>query len=107
VVRGGALTHKHFQMMMKENFSSLPVLNKTITFCLGWDVSPPLDHVVPCKKLRDEGLHTFKGMLGFRMKVNGEAHFEFVHHNISTDDMNDGKMKYEIFGKVGLNDRMR
>ena len=28
VERGGALTHKHFQMLVKGNFSSLPVLNK-------------------------------------------------------------------------------
>ena len=104
--RGGALTHKHFQMMVKENFSSLLVLNKKIKVCLGWDVSSPTDHVVPCKKLRDEGLHTFKGMLGYCMKDNGEAHFEFVHHNILADDMSDGKMEYENFGKVGLNNHM-
>ena len=55
--RGEALTHKHFQMVVKRDFSSLPVLNKKIKVCLGWDVSSLMDHAVPCKKLRDEGLH--------------------------------------------------
>lgn len=37
------------------------------------------------------------------MKDNGEEHFEFVHRNVSAEDMNDGKMEYTKFGKVGLN----
>ena len=82
-------------------FSSLPVLNKKIKVCLGWDASPPMDHAVPWKKLRDEGF-----AFVYCMKDSGEAHFKFVHHNISTDDMNDGEIEYGIFGKVGLNNLM-
>ena len=37
--RGGVLTHKHLQMMVKDNFVSLLVLNKKIKVCLGWDES--------------------------------------------------------------------
>lgn len=29
---------------------------------------------MPCKMLRDEGLHTFLGMIGYCMKDNGEEH---------------------------------
>lgn len=82
---GGALTHKHFQMMMKGNFTSLAVLNKKIKVCLGWHENPPTGHV------RDEGLHTFLGMVGYCMKDNGEDHFEFVHHNVSFDAINEGQ----------------
>jgi hypothetical protein len=35
VEKGGALTHKHFQMMVKGNLSSLLLLNKKIKVCLG------------------------------------------------------------------------
>jgi hypothetical protein len=45
----------------------------------------------------------FMGMVGFCMKVNGEKHFEFVHHDVSAHDMNEGKMEYAKFGKVGFN----
>lgn len=61
VERGGALTHKHFQMMVKGNFSSLLVLNKQIKVCLGWDGNPPT------------GLHMFKGMISYCMKDNGRS----------------------------------
>ena len=53
---------------------------------------------------RDEGLHTFLGMVGYCMKDNEEEHLEFVHHNASTKDMDEGKMEYAKLGKVGLND---
>jgi len=33
--KGGVLTHKHFQVVVKGNFSDLQVLNKKIKTCLG------------------------------------------------------------------------
>lgn len=94
--RGGSLTHKLLQMLMKGNFSSLPVENKEIEVCLGWDVSPTWD----------EGLHTFLGVVGCCMKGNGEEQFEFVNHNVSADDMNKGKLEHAKFGKVNLNNHV-
>jgi hypothetical protein len=70
---------------------------------MGWDESPPTGRVVLCKKLRDEGLHTFKGMLGYCVEDNGDEHFEFVHYNVSAVVMNTGKMESIKFGKVGWN----
>lgn len=71
--RGGALTHMHFQMVAKGDFNSLPMLNKKIKVALGWDAEPCVGHVVPCKKLRDEGLHIFCGygrvLWGYCMKT--------------------------------------
>lgn len=100
---GWCINPQAISKMAKGNFNSLPMLNKKIKVCLGWDVSPPMGHVVSCKKLKDEGLHTFKGMIGYSMKNNEEMHFEFVHHNVSANEMNNGKMEYTKFGKVGLN----
>ena len=36
------------------------------------------------------------------MTNNNEEHFEFVHHSVWVEDMNDGQMVYRKFGKVGL-----
>lgn len=69
---------------------------------MGWGESPPTYCVVSCKNLRDEGLHNFKGMLGYCVEDNGEEHFGFVHHNVSAIVVNGGKMEYIKFGKVGL-----
>ena len=55
---------KYFQMVMKGNIRSLPMLNKILKVCLGWDECPPMGRVVTSKRLRDEGLHTFLGMVG-------------------------------------------
>lgn len=101
-----ALMHKHFQMVRKSNFNTLPVLSKRIKVCLGWDESPPTGHVVSCKSLEDVGLHTFLAMVGYCMKDNGEEHFEFVHNNVSTHDMNEGKMEHAKFGRMGLNNHV-
>ena len=103
VERGGTLIHMHFQMVVKGNLKSFLVLTKKIKVCLGWDESHPTDHVVSCKKLKDEGLHTYRGMLKYCMKDNGDAHFEFVHHNVLAEDMNDGKLEYVKLNKVGMN----
>jgi hypothetical protein len=37
------------------------------------------------------------------MKDNGEEHFEFVHHNVSAIDMNEGKIEYAKFGEISSN----
>ena len=42
--RGCASMHKHFQMVLKRNSSSLLVLNKKIKVCLGWDESSLTGH---------------------------------------------------------------
>lgn len=41
-------------------------------------------------------------MVGDCMKDNKEDHFEFVHHNVFANGLNEGKMEYTKFGKVGL-----
>ena len=45
IEHNNALTHKHFQMTVKGNFSSLLVLNKKIKVCLSWDECPPIGHI--------------------------------------------------------------
>lgn len=52
--------------------------------------------------LRVKGSHTLLAMDGYYMKDNGEECFEFVHHNVSSNDMSEGKTECAKFGKVGL-----
>lgn len=35
-------------------------------------------------------------MIGCCVKDNGEENIEFMHHNVSADDMNRGKMECEV-----------
>lgn len=45
-------------------------------------------------------------MVRYCMKDNGEEHFEYVHHNISSKDMNEDKLEYAKFRKVGLKNQV-
>lgn len=38
--------------------------------------------------------------------MHEKEHVEFVHPNVSAEDMNEGKMEYAKFGKVGMNNHM-
>ena len=100
------MTHKYFQMIVKGNFSGLLVLNKKVEGLFGIRCESSNGHVVSCKKLMNEDLHTFKGMIGYYMKDNGEDHFEFVHHNVWADGIYDGKMEHAKCSKVGSNNRV-
>lgn len=59
-----------------------------------------------CCLLQEEVMQTFLGMVGYCVKDNGEECYEFVHHNISSDDMNREKLDYAKFGKVGAKNRV-
>ena len=69
----GTVMHKHIQMVVKGNFNTLPVLNKKIKICLGWDVSPPMGHVVFCKKLRYEVCMLSKAWLVIVRRAMGRS----------------------------------
>ena len=56
-----------------------------------------------CKKLRDEGLHIFKGMMGYCMKDIGKEHLKFIHHNVSIYEMSEHNLEYANSGKIGSN----
>jgi hypothetical protein len=75
-------------------------LNKKLKVCLGWHENPPIGHV------RDEGLHTFLRMIRYCWKDNGEEQFEFVHHNVLSDDMIDEKMEYVKFVNFSFKNRL-
>lgn len=77
-------------MIVKGNSNSFLVFNKENKFDLGWDANPIVGHIISCTMLRDEELHTFWGMVGYCMKDNGENHFQFVHHDVHVDDLNEG-----------------
>lgn len=53
-----------------------------------------------CKHLSGEGLHMLLGMVEYCMKDKGEDHFEFDHHNVSVEDMNEGNWNMRSLGKL-------
>lgn len=45
-------------------------------------------------------------MVGHCMTDNGEEVLHIVHHNVSTDDMNEVNIEYVKFGNVSLNNHV-
>ena len=77
IERGGALSRLHLQMVCRLVTSSTAMVSKLIKTYLGWnDVKKaPVGHHILTKTLRNTGLHTFIGMLGYYIKDKGEDHF--------------------------------
>jgi hypothetical protein len=65
------------------------VFNKKIKVCLGGHDHPMTGHVMSCKRLRDKGLHTFLGMVGYCMKDKRRSILS-VFIIMSSYDMNEG-----------------
>jgi len=98
--RGGALSRLRLQMVCQMMASSATVVSKRIKTHLGWDKpgAAPMGHHILTKTLRNTGLHTFIGMLGYCIKDQGEDHFDCVHHNVTDEQMKEGVEEYVKYG---------
>jgi hypothetical protein len=52
-----------------------------------------------CKALDQKGVHTLSGMIGYCTKDEGLPHFRVIAHNISQEEMDEGKLEYIKYGK--------
>ncbi|MCO5549838.1 hypothetical protein L7F22_003312 [Adiantum nelumboides] len=95
---GGMAFNLHFQMVARMWATSLIAVNRKVKACLGWDRSKPPGALVLCRALKSQGMHTFRGMVGYCLKDRDEPHFQKVEHNISADDVNDGIELHSLMG---------
>ena len=99
---GRCINPQTFQNGGQGEFNNPHVLNKKMKVCLRWHENLATKYVVPRKKLRDEGLHTFLGMVGYCMKEMMMSVLSLCII-VLANDMNEGKTEYANFKKVGLN----
>ena len=57
---------------------------------------------VMCKALTGIALHTFLGMVGYVTKDEGTPHFRLISHNVSQQQLEEGKLEYIKHGKGDL-----
>lgn len=67
---------------------------------------PPPKAVVMGWALRNTGVHTFLGMLGYCMKDANAAHYQSVNHNVSAVDLVTGEELYTQYGSKDKNNRV-
>lgn len=87
VERGGATFHLHFQAIARIQAESMIAISRVIKEYLGWDKNVPVGGVVMCRSLKNTGLHTFHGLIGYCMKDLDENHFQMVDHNLAAEDI--------------------
>ncbi|KAL2607401.1 hypothetical protein R1flu_025974 [Riccia fluitans] len=91
--RGDAFLQLHVQGMMRLKTSSTRSLKAEIKSWIGWDYHGPIGGSICIKPLRNRGLHTVIGLIGYCLKYEGLDHFHFYSKNVSMSR----KMKGEGF----------
>lgn len=87
---GGSLCHLHLQIVCRLHISSLLAFNQVVKHQLGWNdlLKALISHVVPCKILKGQSLHTFVEVIGYWLKDARKEHFKVVDGNVSNMEKN-------------------
>ncbi|KAL2629371.1 hypothetical protein R1flu_014057 [Riccia fluitans] len=96
--RGDAFLQLHLQGMLRAKSSSTTILKWEIKEVIGWQWNPPVGGSVCLKSLREKGLHTVSGLIGYCLKDEGAAHFRFYSKNITEEQKAEGRRMHSIYG---------
>ncbi|KAL2635354.1 hypothetical protein R1flu_006833 [Riccia fluitans] len=83
--RGDAFLQLHVQGMMSLKTSSTRSLKAEIKSWIGWDYHGLIGGSICIKSLRNRGLHTVIGLIGYCLKDEGLDHFRFYSKNVSDE----------------------
>jgi hypothetical protein len=102
VEKGGTLSQRHVQGVVRVVAASANVVSRIIREALMWvrgrHADVPAGATVMCKTLRNTGLHTFSGMIGYCMKDEGLEHYQVGRHNVTDAEMEGAKEQYIKYG---------
>ncbi|KAL3687070.1 hypothetical protein R1sor_013379 [Riccia sorocarpa] len=103
--RGDAHLLLHIQGMISIKSSSIRMVKAQIRQAIGWEDDGPLGGSICIKSLRDKGLHTIVGIIGYCLKDDKEEHFRFFQKNITDKQMEEGKRMHSIYGASAIKNR--
>ncbi|KAL2609818.1 hypothetical protein R1flu_028391 [Riccia fluitans] len=96
--RGDAFLQLHLQGMVRAKISSTTILKREIKGVIGWQSNAPVRGSVCLKSLREKGLHTVIGLIGYCLKDEGAPHFKFYSKNITEEQKAEGRRMHSIYG---------
>ncbi|KAL3682485.1 hypothetical protein R1sor_000507 [Riccia sorocarpa] len=105
--RGDAHLLLHIQGMISIKSSSTRMVKAQIRQAIGWEDDGPLGGSICIKSLRDKGLHTIVGIIGYCLKDEKEEHFRFFQKNITDKQMEEGKRMHSIYGASAIKNRLQ
>ena len=110
--KGGTLQHLHLQGVVEAMVIGTDALRRHLKSALGWD-----DRRLPAelkgkthiciRTLRNTGLHTWHGMLGYCSKDAEEVHFQQFMVGVSEEDLALGKEQYALHGNKDKNNTVQ
>ncbi|KAL3681384.1 hypothetical protein R1sor_024340 [Riccia sorocarpa] len=98
VERGVSQLQLHIQGMLCLKSSSVRSLKDDIKTAISWQENAEAGASMCIKSLKQKGLHTVLGMVGYCHKDENELHYRAFHKNISDEQIEVGKKHYVIHG---------
>ncbi|KAL3683672.1 hypothetical protein R1sor_001694 [Riccia sorocarpa] len=72
----------------------------------GWDDDCPIGASICAKSVKNSGLHTFTGLIGYCLKDEKEEHFRMYQKNISEQQMEERRMRHVIYEAIEYKNRL-
>ncbi|KAL3701301.1 hypothetical protein R1sor_019323 [Riccia sorocarpa] len=105
--RGDSHLQLHIQGMLSVKTSSTHSLKTEIRQAIGWNEdNHPAGGSICIKSLKDKGIHTVIGMIGYCLKDEQEEHYRKYTKNISEQEMEDGRQRHFIYGASVYKNRL-
>ncbi|KAL3690310.1 hypothetical protein R1sor_016619 [Riccia sorocarpa] len=93
--------------MISIKSSSVRMLKQEIRKAIGWLEDGPLGGSICIKSLRDKGLHTIVGIIGYCLKDEKEEHFRMFQKNVTDRQMEEGRRMHGIYGASEFKNRLQ
>ncbi|KAL3688861.1 hypothetical protein R1sor_015170 [Riccia sorocarpa] len=81
----------HIQSMFTIRTTSTRKLKEDIRAAVGWKDTAPLGNSLCVRSLKEKGLHTTTGLIGYCLKDEREPHFRLYTKNITERQMEEGR----------------
>ncbi|KAL3701792.1 hypothetical protein R1sor_019814 [Riccia sorocarpa] len=104
--RGDTNLQLHIQGVMSLQASSVRSIKTDLTKAIGWDTNAPVGGVVCIKSVKNQGLHTVTGLIGYCLKDENELHFRLYSKNVTEEQMEEGRKRHMVFGASGYKNRL-
>ncbi|KAL3677396.1 hypothetical protein R1sor_027344 [Riccia sorocarpa] len=104
--RGDTNLQLHIQGVMSLQASNVRSIKTDLTKAIGWDTNAPVGGVVCIKSVKNQGLHTVTGLIGYCLKDENELHFRLYSKNVTEQQMEDGRKRHMVFGASGYKNRL-
>ncbi|KAL3677517.1 hypothetical protein R1sor_027465 [Riccia sorocarpa] len=96
--RGDAHLLLHIQSMFTIRTTSTRKLKEDIRAAVGWKDTASLGNSLCVRSLKEKGLHTTTGLIGYCLKDEREPHFRLYTKNITEKQMEEGRRVHFIYG---------